>query len=97
MINERIKCSQLEKHITQMKKEIKLSGIPLSSDLSSDVIRNMNAKESKFVLFVKKSFQKNHKFVRYHAMIIRFCITLASKSPSAHYDLRNESTLCFTQ
>ena len=67
-----------------MKKEIKLSGISLSSDLSSDVIRNMNAKESKFVPFVKKRFQKNPKFVRYHVMIIRFCITLASKSPSAH-------------
>ena len=76
-----MKCSQLEKHITQMKKEIKLSGISLSSDLSSDVIRNMNAKESKFVLFVKKSFQKNHKFVRYHVMIIRFCIIWHQNHP----------------
>ena len=53
LINERIKCLQLEKDIARMKSEIKLSGIPLSPDLSNDVVKIMNENQSKFMPFVK--------------------------------------------
>ena len=51
LINERIKCSQLEKDIAQMKSEIKLSGITLSPDLSNDVVKIMNENQSKLRLY----------------------------------------------
>ena len=53
LINERIKCSQLEKDIARMKSETKLSGITLSPDLSNDVVNIKNENQSKFTPFVK--------------------------------------------
>ena len=58
LINERIKCLQLEKDIARMKSEIKLSGIPLSPDLSNDVVKIMNENQSKFMPFVKLSWEQ---------------------------------------
>ena len=51
LINERIKCSQLEKDIAQMKSEIKLSGITSPPDLSNDVVKIMNENQSKLRLY----------------------------------------------
>ena len=53
LINERIKCSQLEKDIARMKSEIKISGITLLPDLSNDVVKIMNENQCKFMPFVK--------------------------------------------
>ena len=53
LINERIKCLKLKKDIARMKSEIKLSGIPLSPDLSNDAVKIMNENQSKFMPFVK--------------------------------------------
>ena len=50
LLNERIKCLQLEKDIAQMKSEIKLSGITLSPDLSNDV-KIMNENQPKLRLY----------------------------------------------
>ena len=99
-INERIKCSQLERDIARMKSEIKLSGIILSSDLSNDVVKIMNENQSKCTPFVKlfweqqkAAFKKNLKAVRYHPMIVCLCISLASKSPSAYHEIRDSNIL----
>ena len=98
LINERIQCSQLEKDIARMKSEIKLSGITLSPDLSNDVVKIMNENQSKFTPFVKlfweqekAAFKKNPSAVCYHPMIVRFCISLASKSPSAYDEIRDSN------
>ena len=99
MINERIKFSQLEKDLAGMKSEIKLTGITLSHDLSNDV-KIMNENQSKFTPFVKlfweqqkAAFKKFPKAVRYHPMIVCFCILLASKSPSAYDEIRDSNIL----
>ena len=41
----------------------------------------------------KKLFAKTSTAVRYHPMIIRFCSSLASKSPSCYEELRNSGVL----
>ena len=99
LINERIKFSQLEKDLAGMKSEIKLTGITLSHDLSNDV-KIMNENQCKFTPFVKlfweqqkAAFKKFPKAVRYHPMIVCFCILLASKSPSAYDEIRDSNIL----
>ena len=41
----------------------------------------------------KLAAQGNPKAIRYHPMIIRFCISLAAKSPSAYNELRTTNVL----
>lgn len=41
----------------------------------------------------KKLFSSSSKSVRYHPMIIRFCLSLAAKSPSCYEELRNSKVL----
>ena len=41
----------------------------------------------------QKSSQKKRSGVRYHPMIIRFCLSIASKSPSAYNELRSSNVL----
>ena len=41
----------------------------------------------------KKLFQRNPKGMRLHPMIIKFCLSLASKSKSAYEELRNSNIL----
>ena len=44
---------KLEKDISRIKSEIKLSGITLSPDLANDVVKIMNENQFKFTPFVK--------------------------------------------
>ena len=41
----------------------------------------------------KKLFSKSSTGVRFHPMIIRFCLSLAAKSPSCYEELRNSGVL----
>ena len=41
----------------------------------------------------KKLFSRSSKGVRYHPMIIRFCLSLAAKSPPCYEELRNSKVL----
>ena len=83
-----------------MKSEIKLSGITLSPDLSNDVVKIMNENQSKFTPLVKlfweqqkAAFKINPKAARYHPIIVCFCISLASKLPSAYDEIRDANIL----
>ena len=99
LINERIKCSQLEKDIARMKSEIKLSGITRSPDLSNDVVKIMNESQCKFMPFVKLFWEQQKVAFKKKSLSCTpppddcFCISLASKSPSACDGIRDSNIL----
>ena len=98
LMQERLKCAQPEKDLTRMKNEIKVSGVSVSGEISKDMLNIFNQNENKATPFMKlfweqqkKAFTCNPKLVRYHPMIIRFCISLAAKSGSTYDELRDSN------
>ena len=96
--NVRLKCSLLEKELETMRNEIKTKAVGLPSDISCFINNTMdnNPKVSPFMKLLweqqKPAFSK--KIVeKYHPMIIRFCLSLATKSGSAYDELRNSNVL----
>ena len=95
---ERKKNAKLTKQIKQMNEEIKSKGVELDKDLSSDINQIMSENVDNASPFMKlfwdeqkRSFGKSTKI--YHPMIIRFCLSIASKSASAYDELRNSKVL----
>ena len=85
----------------RLKKEIQLKSVDVDQDLASDFNMIMSENLGKMTTFLKlfweqqKQFTKNKSATsnRYHPMIIRFCLSLASKSASAYDELRSSNTL----
>lgn len=97
---QRLRCAELERQLNEMKAEIKNSSIEIDHELSKDltsIIGKANAKITPFMdLFwqqQKKMFSSSTTGVRYHPMIIRYCLSLAAKSPSCYEELRNSGIL----
>jgi len=95
---ERLRTAELQKKINKMENEIKVAGVEIDDELCSGLFAIMADNEQKVSPFMKlfweqqtKLFNMGHK--RYHPMIIRFCLSLASKSPSAYNELRNSNIL----
>ena len=81
LMQERLKCAQFEKDLTRMKNEIKVSVVSVLGETSNDRLNIFNQNETKATPFMKlfweqqkKVFTCNPKLVRYHPMIVRFCI-----------------------
>ena len=97
---ERTKCKLLESQIERMKNEISSKGEELDEDLRSDINDIMNANLENITPFMKlfwkeqqKAASQNPCSVKYHPMIIRFCLSLASKSASTYDELRDSKVL----
>ena len=97
---QRLKCGQLQKEIEEMRLAINSSGISVDSQLDQDVKLIMSREGSKISPFMKlfweqqqKAFNSNSNAIRYHPMIIRFCLSLAAKSSSAYDELRDSKIL----
>ena len=81
-----------------MEKEIRSKSITINSDIADDIeeVMNKNFNVSPFMkLFQEqqKSSQSKVSGDRYHPMIIRFCLLIASKSASAYNKLRSSNVL----
>ena len=97
---QRLKCAQLEEELTKMRNAISSSGVALDSEFAQDVKSIMTGNEKRLTPFMKlfwqqqqEAFTKSPNGVRYHPMIIRFCLSLAVKSASAYDELRNSKVL----
>ena len=98
---QRLKCAQLEQELTEMRTEILKSNIEVDHQLSNDLTSIFEeANDDKITPFMnlfwqqqKKLFSSSGTGVRYHPMIIRFCLSLAAKSPSCYEELRNSKVL----
>ena len=97
---QRIKCAELERELSAMRTELQKSSVEVDNDLSNDFVQILDSADSKITPFMnlfwqeqKKLFNKSAIGVRYHPMIIRFCLSLAAKSPSCYEELRNSGVL----
>ena len=86
--------------IERMQKEIENASIPLQNEgLNTDFFEIMenNKNVTPFMKLFwqqqKQVAQGNPKAIRYHPMILRFCISLAAKSSSAYDELRATNIL----
>ena len=100
LLQEREKSRKLAKDIDRMKQEIKSKGVLLDSELHSDISHIMNANSDNMTDFMKlfwkeqrQALTHDDRGIRYHPMIIRFCLSLASKSASTYDELRDANIL----
>ena len=98
--NERLKCAQLENELEQMRKELRETTVRVDNTLHNDCLDILSDSNTKITPFMnlfwqqqKRLFQRNPKGMRYHPMIIKFCLSIASKSKSAYEELRNSNIL----
>ena len=94
----RLECHQLKEQIKFMKTEIEQNGKPIDKDLNDDFISIFSGCDvSKIPPFMKLFWEEQQKYlknldnlssIRYHPMIIKFCLNLAAKSSSSYSDLR---------
>lgn len=97
---QRLKCAELEQQLNEMKAEIKNSSIEVGHELSKDLTSILGKTSAKITPFMKLFWQQQKKMfsssatgVRFHPMIIRYCLSLAAKSPSCYEELRNSGIL----
>ena len=96
-----LRCGQLEREIEMMRKELNKDTITIGHDLSNDLTSILsNANKTEMTPFMnlfwqqqKELFTRNPKGARFHPMIIKFCLSLLSKSRSAYDELRNSNIL----
>ena len=90
-------CSNLEKNIT---KKLKDNNNAVDSELCKDFITLFSGCDPELVPpFMKLFWEEQQKYlsssssssIRYHPMIIKYCLSLAAKSSSAYSDLRYNS------
>ena len=96
MQQERLKCKQLEVEISKMKTEIEKAGKPVEKNLSEDLCKIFSSVDNNKILFMKLFWEEQQKYtycsppssIKYHPMIIKYCLAIASKSSAAYKDLR---------
>ena len=83
-----------------MRAAIVKTNTEVDHELSNDFTKILNEADDKITPFMslfwqqqKKLFSSSRTGVRYHPMIIRFCLSLAAKSPSCYEELRNSKVL----
>ncbi|XP_047124807.1 uncharacterized protein LOC124807192 isoform X3 [Hydra vulgaris] len=96
---ERVKTKELKEKIYRMRKEIDAKGVELNKDFINDINHIMDSNNQNMTPFMKlfweeqKKASTNQKSLKYHPMIIRFCLSLFMKSASAYDELRNSMIL----
>ena len=100
MQQQRLQCKQLQQQIEDIKTSLEKHGRQVSPDLDKDFTTLFSGVDQKEVPpFMKLFWEEQQKYirassasnVRYHPMIIKYCLSLAVKSSSAYNDLRYDS------
>ena len=90
--NYRLENKSLKENIVEVQEEISLLSVPVSTELSDDMVTIIsNADHSKISPFMKFFWEEQQKFLKsswtgicYHPMVISYCLSLAAKSSSAY-------------
>ena len=100
MKEQRRKCTELEEKVSKMQEQINVIGMEVTPVLKNDIhdLMENNLKDASpfmklFWKEQKKYLSINPKARKYHPIIIRFCLSLAAKSPSAYGEPRNLNIL----
>ena len=98
--NQRLRCSQLEKEIEKMRNELTNSSVEIDHEMSNDFVKILSDANENMTPFMNLFWQQQKQLfsscshgVRYHPMVIRFCLSLAAKSSSCYEELRNSGIL----
>ena len=92
----RLENKQLKEEIVKLQEEIACKSLPLYDDLGNDLKNIMsNSNSGSVPPFMKLFWEEQQKYlssckkgVRYHPMIIRYCLGLAAKSPAVYDEIR---------
>ena len=92
----RIENKQLKIELQKMSDEIAKYSVQIGHNLSNDLVTIMaNTDKEQISPFMKMFWEEQQKYlsqpkqsVRYHPMVIRYCLGLASKSPSVYNAIR---------
>ena len=97
---QRLKCAELELKLEEMKLEIQKSSVEVDHQLSDDITSILGKSNKNITPFMDLFWQQQKKLltcsfngVRYHPMIIRYCLSLATKSPACYEELRKSGIL----
>ena len=83
---QELECKQTKQELERMKAEIEKGSIKIDQELADDTM-------SLFWQQQKELMKTGGKNVRYHPMLIRYCLSLAAKSKSTYEELRNSGIL----
>ena len=93
---QRLKCQQLEDELNCMRNELSANSVAVDSELNSDFMSILDGEDCEMTPFMKLFWQEQKKMflvskhgTRYHPMIIRFCLSVHSKSASAYKEFRD--------
>ena len=83
-----------------MRAEPQKSSIAINNDLNNDFMQILASADTKITPFIKLFWEEKRRLfngsssgLRYHPMIVRFCLSLAAESPSCFEELRNSGVL----
>ena len=87
LIKERARAKELAEKVEKLQNEMDTKGITVSSGMANDINRIMKNNEDNSSPFMKLFWKEQKKMSNqgnfvYHPMLIRFCLSLASKSAS---------------
>ena len=95
----KLENTALKLEIEQMKQELEKNSIAINDNLCSD-LTDIIGKQEKLTPFMelfwqqqKSLFQRSKSGVRFHPMLIRYCLSLAAKSPSCYKEIRDSGIL----
>ena len=92
----RLLNKQLQENIIELRNELTKSAVPVTSNLDGD-LKNIfkSCDERKLSPFMKLFWEEQMKYlqcpsseVRYHPMVIKYCLGLYAKSPAAYEQMR---------
>ncbi len=92
----RLQCKQLQIQVQEMKREIDNAAKPVGQELGGDLVKLFSGCDQRkippFMQFFweeqQKYLQQSSTQVRYHPMIIKFCLAIAAKSVPAYNETR---------
>ena len=97
---ERLQCAQLKQKLSKLKQQLEKCSVNIDAQLNNDFLTVFYENNEKVTPFMnlfwqqqKRLFSCSSKGARYHPMIIRFCLSLHSKSHAAYEELRNSKIL----
>ncbi|XP_065068883.1 uncharacterized protein LOC135694124 [Rhopilema esculentum] len=96
MQEQRLKCSKLESEIERMRSELAANSVSIENEMNNDFLSIIDNGYTEMTPFMqlfwqeqKRLFSYSKRGQRYHPMIIRFCLSLHSKSPAAYEEVRD--------
>jgi hypothetical protein len=100
VISSRLQIKDLEERLHQLQRRIEQDGIGISETFEKDILTIMGRQNLETTPHMKFFWQEQMKLLqsskmgtRYHPQIIRFALSIHSKSPSAYRELQDSGAL----